>query len=108
MNTELNVLVDVTSVAVGFLAVAVVTRRWLIRELRTTRAAVFRLMMSERRQSGGIIALWECMNRQEPEKRCNGATEEKIKKVKLEDEALAKWVRAVSMGLEPPVEEQDD
>lgn len=103
-----RLLADVGGTLVSFLIVLRVIRRLLLKELRKSQAALYRILLTERVQSKGLVALWDCMNRPRSKGRCNGETEEAIAAVKKEHEEVAKWLRAALMGQEMQTKLDDD
>jgi len=90
------------------LAALAILRRWLKRELAITRAAVFRLLQSERVQFKGILALWDGINDHVAGKKINGTRARRIRAVEREHDAIARWVRATTMGQIPEVEADEE
>lgn len=81
-----------------------VTRRWLTKDLRIVKAAVFRLLRSNRVQGKALESIAECQK----EGKCNGSTDAAISAVRKDRSGIANWLRAVLMGQQPPEEDEDE
>lgn len=90
--------ITVAAILGGFAAM----RRWLTKELRITKAAVFRLLKSNRTQGKALEAIAECQKNG----RCNGETDSAIDAVRRDRTAIADWLRAALLG-QVPVERYD-
>jgi hypothetical protein len=80
-----------------------ITRRWLTRELRITKAAVFRLLKSNRTQGKALEVIAECQR----VGKCNGSTDEAIAAVKRDRTSIYNWLNSAAMG-QVPVDDNDD
>lgn len=88
-----------TAIIGGFVGL----RRWLVKELRIQKAAVFRLLKSNRTQGQALVAIASCQR----EGKCNGVTDEAITAVTKDQDSIAEWVRKAAMGVVPEDEEEE-